>query len=82
MFALDLMRRNLCSVAIAWNFLLARELSLVIYRFEGFASHPSFGKFCRGAFAWKFSLVTFSLGAFAWKVEMFSFGNFSFGSSA
>ena len=58
MFALDLMRGNLCSVAIAWNFSLARELSLGIYRFEGFASHPSFGKFCLGAFAWEISLVT------------------------
>ena len=56
------MRGNLCSVAIAWNF--------GIYRFEGFASRPLFGKCCLGAYAWEISLVTFSKG------------NFSFGSSA
>ena len=59
MFALDLMRGYLCSVAVARNFSLARELSLEIYRFEGFASHPSFGKCCLGAYAWEISLVTF-----------------------
>ena len=68
------MRGNLCSVAIAWNF--------GIYRFEGFASHPLFGKCCLGAYAWEISLVTFSKGTFAWEFEMLSLGNFSFGSSA
>ena len=74
MFALDLMRGNLCSVAIAWNF--------GIYRFEGFALHPSFGKCDLGAYAWEISLVTFSKGTFAWEFEVLSLGNFSFGSSA
>ena len=68
------MRGNLCSVAIAWNF--------GIYRFEGFASHPLFGKCCLGAYAWEISLVTFSKGTFAWEFEVLSLGNFSFGSSA
>ena len=73
MFALDLMRGNLCSVAIAWNF--------GIYRFEGFASHPSFGKCCLGAYAWEISLVTFSKGTFAWEFEMLSLGISGVGSS-
>ena len=67
------MRGNLCSVAIAWNF--------GIYRFEGFASHPSFGKCCLGAYAWEISLVTFSKGTFAWEFEMLSLGISGVGSS-
>ena len=61
MFALDLMRAwDLVFGSYRLNFSVARELSLGIYRFEGFASHPSFGKCCLGAYAWEISLVTFS----------------------
>ena len=67
------MRGNLCSVAIAWNF--------GIYRFEGFASHPLFGKCCLGAYAWEISRVTFSKGTFAWEFEMLSLGISGVGSS-
>ena len=52
MVALDLMRGNLCSVAIAWNFSLgsfrlgsiASKGSLRILRLESFAWEPSLGK--------------------------------------